>query len=180
MLGRGKYRSLSRDSWGLFYLPRITGDQGLFAAEGFEDLFTGFLRALEKFTRQPVPKLMYDRPDDAINSYVQNYDMVIVMIDTDGQKRCYSVSPRNQLPTPFLDRVRATMGVQPSDVVLWSDSVFKAPREASAREVIYGHKPEKPPRRLTKAERKAKIAQGDPLSPDELDYLTGKSQEPPK
>jgi hypothetical protein len=179
MLGRGKHHKTNRQSWGLFYLPRVTADQGIFAAEGVEDIFTAFLRAMERYTSRRIPQPMYDHPDNAVNSYVKDYGLVIVMLDQDGTKLCYSANPRNRLPVAFLDRVRSTMAVMPSDIIRWSDDVFKTPEEVSAREVVYGEKPEKPPRKLTKAEKRAKWAQPVTLTPEEVAYLTGKSKTPP-
>ena len=180
MLGRRKNKKTSHEpSWGLFYLPRVTSDQGIFAAEQADDIFTSFLRSLERYTGKRVPSVMYDHPDNAVNQYVVNYGLVVIMLDTDGNKVCYSSSYRNKLPMPFLDRVRSSMGLMPGDTVLWSDDVFRRPEEASAREVVYGEKPEKPPRKPTRAEVRTRWAHAKELGPDEMSYLMGKSEVPP-
>lgn len=122
---------------------------------------------------------MLKHPDNAVNSYVQNYGLVIVMIDQDGRKVCYSSNYRNKLPEPFLDRVRSRMGVMPADTVLWADDVFKTPEPYPAREVVYGEKPEPPPKKPTRAQKRAQWAHPSPLNPEEINYLTGRSRKFP-
>jgi hypothetical protein len=176
----GKRKSTSSVTWGLFYIPRITRDNGIFVTDKGGYIFSNFFKALAAEKEMRLPPLVLKHPDEAANEYVRNYDMVIVLKDPEGTKICYSVEYRNKLPLAFADRIKTFMQVMPDDTVLWSDNVLKDPQEAPAREVIYGQKPEKPPRRETRADIRKKWAHPGELKPDELNYLLGKSQEPPK
>jgi hypothetical protein len=139
-------------SWGLFYLPRVTTDAGIFAAEGEQDIFAEFFLSLARYTswRTDLPvtadhPAIMRHPDTAINALVVDYGLVIIMIDHDKKPVCFSANYLNRLPPDFLERIRSKMRVMPSHIVLWADNVFKTPRACPAQEVIYGQRMEKPP-----------------------------------
>lgn len=184
MLGRGKRKKAApapNRTRGLFFIPRITGDNGFFAEDrGDSYILTEILKAIADRTGHTMPDLVLKHPDNAVNEYVRNYGMVIVMVDHEGNKVCISSDYRNQLPPPFVDRVRAFLQIMPDDMVLWSEDVFNAPRPAPAREVVYGQKPEKPPKKPTRKELAVKWQHPEALSPEEMSFLMGKSTKPPK
>lgn len=180
MLGRGKSqpRPVTR---GFFYIPRVTGDAGIFAEDrGRSYIFKEFLKALSEWIDREFPSLVYKYPDRATNEYVKNYDMVAVLVDHEGNKVCYSVNYLNKLPQVFVDRIRSHLQIMPDDTILWADDVYSTPRPASAREVIYGQKPEKPPKNPTRRELAKKWQHPEALTPEEMSFLMGKPTEPPK
>jgi len=142
MLGRRpKHVGLTR---GLFYLPRVTGDSGLYAddREG-RYLFSDFFKELAEFTDVPRSRLSKERPDAAINFLIQNHGLVVVCKDHERNFYCYSLRYQNKLPEPFLDRVRGSLLLLPSQTVFWADDVFKEPQQGSAREIVFGERLEK-------------------------------------
>lgn len=170
MLGSGKSSSKSSYTWGLFYIPRITPEGGLFADDhqGSRYIFTEVLRSLGNYVDRKFGANILRHSDTAVNEYVRNYGMVLLMLDHERRKLCFSASYRPKLPQPFIDRVRETLRIMPDDTLLWADDVFKEPQEAPAREVLYGERLAKPPRQSARRHPEA-------LSASELDYLTGKN-----
>lgn len=186
MLGRGKHKKAasgpSQRSRALFFVPRITPPVGFFAEDklgGGGYIMAEILKALSDRTGHRLPPIALEHPDTAVNEYVRNYGMVIVMLDHEGNKVCLSTNYRNQLPAQFLDRVRNYLEIMPDDTVLWAEDLFNSPRPAPAREVVYGQKPEKPPKKPSRKEVAQKWQHPDALTPDELSFLMGKSK-PPK
>lgn len=161
-----------------FYIPEITRDSGIFVSDKDGYIFSEFFKILAEEKGTELPPSVLDHPDHAANDYVRNYNMVIVMKDASNAKICYSVDYVNKLPREFIDRIRNYLHLMPDDTVLWSDDVFKDPSEVSAREVIYGKKLERPSRE-TRADIRKKWAHPQALNQREMDYLTGKSDEPP-
>jgi hypothetical protein len=184
MLGRGKRKKAApapKRARALFYIPRITADTGFFAEDqGDGYILAEILKALADRTGRALPALALQHPDTAVNEYVRNYNMVIVMLDHEGNKVCISADYRNQLPPSFVDRVRSFLQVMPDDTVLWAEDVFNTPRPAPAREVVYGQKPEKPPKSPTRKELAKKWQHPEALTPEEMSFLMGKSTKPPK
>jgi len=176
----GKQKSSSGTTRGFFYLPGITRDNGIFAEDSHDYIFINFFKILAKEKGMELPPPMLEHPDNAFNEYLRNYGLVAVVLQPDGGKECYSVEYRNKLPAAFIDRVRAYLQVMPDDTVLWRDDAFNAPQEAPAREVIYGQRPEKPPRKPSRQDVRKHWAHPGGLSPEEMDYLTGKKKEPPQ
>lgn len=179
MFGHGKTETHG-STWGLFYVPRMTRSSGIFVDDaGGGYVFSEFFKILAQEKNMTLPRLVVKFPDNAVNEYLRNYGMVAVVRDQEGNKMCWSVNYRNRLPLVFTDRLRAHFGLMPDDTVLWSDDVFREPREAPAREVVYGERPEKPPKKQTRAEVRKKWAKPDELSSHEWDYLSGKTEEEP-
>lgn len=177
----GKRKSASRGvTWGLFYVPGQSRDSGIFVTDKSGYIFSEFFKTLAAEKNMELPPLVLKHPDQAVNEYVRNYEMVAVLRDPEGNKICYSVDYRNKLPSAFTARLRNFMQVMPDDTVLWSDDVLRDPQEAPAREVIYGQKPEKPPKKPSRADVRKQWAHPGELKPDEMDYLLGKTKEPPK
>lgn len=178
MLGRGKSTNPESGipSRGVFYIPRMTTEEGIFADGRSDYIFTDFLKEVELRIGKPFPAKALSAPDSTINELISNHGLVAVMIDQ-GKKYCYSYQYWNKLPQPFIDRVQS-IGVQPADTVLWSNDVFKEPQEGSAREVIYGQKPQKPPKRQTRAQVKKKWAEPQELTPEEMRFLMGQKDDP--
>lgn len=175
MLGRGK--SKSNGSMGLFYIPRMTRDGGIFTDDSGGYIFSQFFKTLADEKGVPLPRLALKMPDSALNEYVRNYGLVAVVRDHEGSTLVWSVNYLNRLPHAFTDRLRRSFGIMPDSTVLWSDDVFKEPKEMPAREVIFGERPEKPGRE-TKSQKQKKWANPSPLNKGEWDYLKGKSNSP--
>lgn len=166
---------------GFFHVPRVTGERGLYADDrngGY--IFANFLKKFAEHTGRPMTALAKKMPDTAINEMVTNFGMVVVMKDHDGNKICFSTSYRPKLPQAFVERIRSDLNLMPTDVILWADNVFDEPQEAPAREVIYGERPEKPPKQPGRAQIAKKWQHPEALSPDEMSFLVGKSTKPPK
>jgi len=162
-------------SRGVFYIPRITPNSGLFFEDRGETyVFAALLKALSSFTGRAFPAIVFEHSDTAVNEYVTNYGMVIGMTDHEGNKTVISAQYRNNLPSLYVDRLRSFLQFMPGDIVLWAKNVFDTPQPAPAKEVVYGEKPEQSPRRLSKTEIAAKWQHPDALSSGEMDYLTGK------
>ena len=183
MLGRRKQKSKAAPptpSQGLFWLPRIVSDSGVFFTDRGESyIFAALLKSLAEYTGKPVAPLALQHADTAVNEYVRNYGMVIAMIDHEGHKLIISERQSPRLPVPFQDRIRSALQIMPDDTVLFSNDVFATPQPASAREVVYGERPQKPPKGPTRKETEKKWSHPEGLSPDEMAYLTGKSKKPP-
>lgn len=177
MLGKRKSKSTGKN-WGFFYIPGTTRDSGIFVTDEKEYIFSAFFKVLADEKGFRPPPLMLKHPDEAMNEYIRNYDLVAVLRDPEGNKICYSVNYLNKLPSEFTNRLRTYLQLMPDDTVLWSDSVSTDPQEAPARQVIYGQRPEKPPKR-TKADVRKHWAHPAELKPEEMDYLSGKTKEPP-
>lgn len=177
MLGAQKSSGQTR---GLFYVPNVTFDIGLFVTDKNGYIFSEFFKQLASQKNIKLPPSVLEHPDNAANEYVRNYDMVIVLRTSDNTKVCYSAEYRNKLPSEFTEQLRRYLDIQRDDTVLWSDDIFKDPQEAPAREVIYGQKPEPPPKKPTRAQTRQKWAHPGGLSREEMDYLTGKSQDLPE
>lgn len=181
MLGKRKTTSGSV-TWGFFYIPRITRESGIFATDKKGYIFSEFFKLLADEKGLDLPPGVLKHPDEAANEYVRNYGMVIVLRDPEGTKICYSTRFRNKLPLAFTDRLRTHLQLMPDDAVLWSDDINVDPQEASAREVIYGEKPQAhervPGTRRTKAQIRKQWAHPTALNADEMNYLLGKSHDP--
>jgi hypothetical protein len=178
MLGRSKPKSAITK--GYFYVPRQTREDGIFASDRDEDyIFVDFFKILARERGRQLPELVLKYPDNAINEYLKNYGLVIVMLDHEGNKFCYSRNYRNNLPTVFTDQIKSHLQIMPSDTVFWSDDIFKEPREVSAGEVIYGERISRPSSRKTLAQKQKDWAHPQELTKDELDYLSGKTNQPP-
>jgi hypothetical protein len=172
MLGRGKKKSSkATPAYGVFYLPRFTSEQGVFADGSKDYIFVDFLKEIQKLSGRDFPPMALTKPDTVVNEYVKNYGLVAVVVDGSA-KQVFSYTFRNKLPQQFMDRVQS-IGVMPDDTVLWANDVFNEPQPLPAREVIYGQKPEKLPKGLTRNQTRAKWANPQELSPDELRYLMG-------
>ena len=178
MLGRQKSKSTGK-FWGFFYIPGTTRDSGIFVTDDKGYIFSEFFKVLADEKGAQPPRLVLKHPDEAIDEYIRNYDLVAVLRDPDGNKICYSVNYLNKLPQGFTNRLRTYLQLMPDDTVLWSDSVLAEPQEAAARQVIYGQRPEKPPRKPTRADVRKHWAHPSELNQKERDYLSGKTQEPP-
>lgn len=165
---------------GLFYIPRITRENGVFTSDANGYIFTEFFRIIAEEHGTQVPEMAVKQPDTMANHYVRNYAAVFILKTPDGENICYSVNYRNQLPSALTDRLRRVFELMPDDTVLWSDDVFKEPQSAPAREVLYGERPEKPPKRETRAAIQKRWAHPQALDQNELDYLNGKRTEPPR
>jgi hypothetical protein len=165
--------------WGFFYIPRVTRDSGLFVTDRKGYIFRELFRVLADEKGIRLPPLVLKHPDEAANEYIRNYDMVAILRDTEGTVVCYSVEYRNKLPQAFTDRLRTYLGLMPDSTVLWSDDIDHEPQEEPAREVIYGQKPEPPPKKPTRAQMRAKWAHPSELTQAQLDYLMGRTDEPP-
>lgn len=177
----GKQKSKTRGKiWGFFYVPGTTRDSGIFTTDDKGYIFSEFFKILADEKGAKPPQLMLKHPDEAMDEYIRNYDLVAVLRDPEGNKICYSVNYLNKLPAAFTARLRTYLQLMPDDPVLWSDSVLRDPQEADARQVIYGQRPEKPPRKPTRAEVRRHWAHPSELSKPEMDYLTGKTEEPPQ
>lgn len=162
---------------GLFYVPRMTRDNGIFTDDSGGYIFSQFFKLLSEEKGLPLPRLVLKFPDNALNEYLRNYGLVAVVRDHEGSNLCWSVNYINRLPAPFTDRLRRSFGIMPDSTVLWSDDVFKEPKELPAREVIFGERTLEP-RKETKREKKKKWYSPGPLKKDEWDYLSGKSDSP--
>lgn len=164
---------------GLFYVPRMTRESGIFTDDSGGYIFSEFFKILAQEKGLQLPRLALKMPDNALNEYVRNYNLVAVVRDGEGSTVCWSANYFNRLPLPFTDRLRRSFGIMPESTVLWSDDVFKEPQEVSAREVIFGQRLAKPEQRQTKAQIKKKWVSPGELSKNEWDYLSGKSPESP-
>lgn len=178
MLGKRKSTSGSV-TWGFFLIPRITRENGIFATDKKGYIFTEFFKLLADEKGMDLPPGVMKHPDEAVNEYVRNYGMVIVLRDPEGTFICYSVKYRNKLPESFLARLRSHFHLMPDSSVLWSDDVLKDPQEAPAREVIFGEKPERDriPRK-SRAQVRKEWAHPTALNTGEMDYLLGKTDNP--
>ncbi len=173
MLGRGKQKgSKAIPAFGVFYIPRFTSEQGIFADGTKDYIFVDFIKAIQKLSGRQLPSMALTKPDSVVNEYVKNYGLVAVVVDGSA-KQVFSYNFRNKLPQGFIDRVRS-IGVMPDDTVLWAKDVFNEPQPLPAREVIYGEKPQKMPKGMTRDQVRAKWANPQELTPDELRYLMGK------
>jgi hypothetical protein len=165
-------------SGGFFYMPRLTREEGIFVSDKGGYLFSEFLKVLSQESGSEIPPNALKHPDTAINNYVRNYGLIAVIKDHENRIVCYSASYLNRLPSAFTDQLRSLLRVVPDTEILWSDDVFKEPQYASAREVIYGQKLEKPPGRRTREQIRRTWAHPQALNKRELDFLSGKRDEP--
>lgn len=179
MFGAKKSKPGPAPSGGFFYLPRLTRKDGIFVSDQQgEYLFTAFLKVLANETGSELQPNVLKHPDNAVNSYIRNFDLVLVMKDHEGRVICYSSSYTNRLPRAFTDQLRSHFNIGPDSDILWADDVFTEPQYASAREVLYGQKLEKPPTRRTREQIRRTWAHPQALSPKEMDYLLGRDEEP--
>src|SRR5690242_14155389 len=144
MFGTKKSKRGPARSGGFFYLPRLTRKDGIFVSDTDDYLFSAFLKALANETGSQLPQSALKHPDNAVNSYIRNFGMVVVMKDHENRVICYSANYMNQLPNAFTDQLRSHFNIGPDSEILWSDDVFREPQYASAREVIYGQRLDKP------------------------------------
>lgn len=163
---------------GLFYVPRMTRENGIFTDDSGGYIFSQFFKILAEEKGVPLPPLALKLPDNALNEYVRNYGLVAVVRDHEGASICWSANYLNKLPLPFTDRLRRSFGIMPDDMVLWSDDVFKEPQSVSAREVIFGDRLKKQERPTKDQVKKKWVGPGE-LNKGEWDYLSGKSSESP-
>lgn len=181
MIGKGKKGQPPRPrASGLFVVPRVTPTTGLYFAESpTEDVFTNLIKRLGEYGQNPPSPAALKHPDTAVNALIQDYNGVIVLIDGDGRKLCYSLNYRNKLPVSFTDRLRSDLGIMPSDTIIWADDVFQDNGKSGlAMEIIWGETRSQPPR-PSRTDAAQKWLHPDELSPEELNYLMGKSEEPP-
>jgi len=182
MLGKKSRRKAKAQAGGpslaLFYIPRMTSEQGLTADDRSGYIFEQVLKRLGEFTNVRMPPELLQGSDKAINVYIRNYGMVLLLVDHEDNRIFYSANYKNKLPTVFTDRVRRDFNVLPDSQILWASDVYVTPRQAPAREVIWGEKLQGPPKE-TRTQKKEKWQHPEGLSPEELDYLMGKKKQPP-
>lgn len=162
----------------LVYAPRMTDDAGVLADDSRDYIFTEVLRKMSAARGQSFPDEALREPDKAVNFFIRNYNAVLALVDHEGSQIFYSANYRNKLPVVFTDRVRRELNISPDSEILWASDVYVTPRPASAREVIWGQKLSVP--KETRAQKKQKWEHPEALTPEELDYLTGKSKKPPQ
>src|SRR4051812_12128221 len=100
--------------WGFFYVPRVTRDGGIFTADKKGYIFSEFFKILADENGKPLPPLVLKHPDHALNEYIQNYGLVAVVRDHEGNRLCFSKSRCNTLPGEFTARLSSFLKLLPS------------------------------------------------------------------
>ena len=180
MLGRGIITeapsSVGSVSIGYFYSPSLTGTRGIFVDDRKRYLFHQFLIDLAKSLGQPAPST--EPPGDMINKMIQSQGLIAVVRGYDGRLGCFSKNPHNQVPPAFADQLQKIFRLKETDSVEWSSNVTISGKPMPADEVLFGASSSSAGTTSGASAPKQTLAQKwqhpAELSPEEMDYLTGK------